>query len=197
MAGSRATCQQITSQPGMARLSRPDNAYPKAPAITVPMRNRSPTDKPPPPSRSANTTTMPAPAALASQKPRLGLSRVTIAAAAAVASGTMPSTTPPCAAGTCAIASAINTGKPTIVHRPAMTRCGHSLRAGRGRRSASSTATPQQPAMLARTAVRSSGSKRVTASRVAGSVPPNSSTPAMPRARPSFSRECVIAGRRD
>jgi hypothetical protein len=138
------------------------------------------------------TTTMAAPTMLASQKPALGRSCATSAAAAAVASGMMPSTTPPCDAGTCAIASAMNTGKPMIVQMPAKTNSSHDARGGIGRRKTSSSASPVHPAMAARAAERKNGSKATTANRVAGSVPPNNSTPAIPSAIPYRSREVVM-----
>jgi hypothetical protein len=46
--------------------------------------------------------------------------------------------------------------------------------------------------MLARAADRNSGSSAATATRVAGRVPPNYSTPAKPNANPSFSREVDV-----
>jgi len=136
-----------------------------------------------------------APAALASQKPKLGRSCATSAAAAAVASGMMPSTTPPCEAGTCAIARAMNAGKPMIVQSPVSMNSSQSARGSIGRRSTSSRTKPVQPAIVARAADRNSGSKVATATRVAGSVPPNSRTPAKPRTRPNFSWDVGVMRR--
>ena len=103
--------------------------------------------------RSTNTTTMAAPARLASQNPRLGRSCATSAAAAAVASGMMPSTTPPCAAGTLTMASAISTGKPMMVQSPASANSAQSSRGGSGLRSDQrATRGRRSPAMVARAA---------------------------------------------
>ena len=155
----------------------------------VPSRYRSPSATPRVSvSLSTKTTTMAAPAKLASQNPRLGRSWAISAAAATVASGMMPSTTPPCAAGTFTMASAISTGKPTMVQSPASTSSPQSARGGSGLRVTASSASPASPAMVARAALRNSGSIEATVSRVAGSVPPNNATPAKPSANPSFSR---------
>ena len=140
------------------------------------------------------TITIAAPARLTSQKPALGRSDATTHAAAVVASGMMPSTTPPCAAGTVVIASAISTGKPTAEHSAAAIRRPHSARGGSGRRRSSSSARPAQPAIVVRAAVRNSGSIEPTASRVAGSVPANSRTPAQPSAIPSLSPGIAMSG---
>ena len=104
----------------------------------------------------------------------------------------MPSTTPPCDAGTCDIARAMNTGKPMMVQMPARTNSSHDARGGIGRCRMSNSARPVHPAMAARAAERKNGSKATTARRVAGSVPPNNSTPASPSAIPIRSREVVM-----
>jgi hypothetical protein len=140
------------------------------------------------------TVTIAAPARLTSQKPALGRSDATTHAAAVVASGMMPSTTPPCAAGTVVIASAISTGKATVEHSAAAIRRPHSARGGSGRRNSSSSSRPAQPAMVVRAAVKNSGSIEPTASRVAGSVPANSRTPAQPSAIPSLSPDIAMPG---
>ena len=136
---------------------------------------------------------MSAPAALASQNPRLGRSWAKIAAAAAVASGRMPSTTPPWAAGTVIIASAANSGNPTTVHNAAPNISSQSDRDGAGRRRATRTTSPADPASAARATVRNSGSNPDTASRVAGSVPANRHMPRKPSNNPSFFWEIVTA----
>jgi hypothetical protein len=138
---------------------------------------------------------MPAPAALASQKPELGRSCAIKAAAAAVASGKMPSTTPPCAAGTVTMASAISTGKPMMVQIPVIASVRQFAGEGGRQRITSSVASPAQPAIVARAALRNRGSKARTASFVAGSVPANSIMPASPSRKPKVSREWRIAGK--
>src|SRR5580704_11640847 len=135
-----------------------------------------------------------APAALASQNPRLGRSCAKIAAAAAVASGRMPSTTPPWAAGTVIIASAANSGKPSTVQVAAPDISSHRDRGGRRRRVTQRTMSPADPARAARATVRNNGSKPATASRVAGSVPANRPMPMQPSNSPSLSRDLVTRG---
>ena len=85
-----------------------------------------------------------------------------------------PSTTPPCAAGTLTIASAMKTGKPMIVQTAASRNsCQGRARRHRPARSRAAISVRRNPAMAARAADRNSGSMAATASLVAGSVPPN------------------------
>ena len=74
-------------------------------------------------------------------------------------------------------------------HSMAMTSCGHSARGGKGRRSTSSSASEQAPAIAVRSAVSAIGSIADTAIRVAGSVPPKITMPTKPSSRPRRSRE--------
>ena len=136
---------------------------------------------------------MSAPAALASQKPVLGRSWVKSAAQAVVASGRMPNTTPPCAAGTVIMANAARSGKAKTVQLAAANISPQSLRGGKKRRVSRRTASAAQPASVTRATVRNTGSKPVTASRVAGSVPANRHMPKKPSKSPSLSRERLIA----
>lgn len=139
-----------------------------------------------------NATTSAEPMTPVIQKPRLGRSFASTAAAIAVASGRMPITTPPCAAGTDIIASAAHSGNSATVNSPATRQAMNFSRDGIRRRITSSASAAAMPAMVMRAAVRNSGSNPCTASRVAGSVPANSTMPKKASSRPVVSRGLVM-----
>ena len=89
-----------------------------------------------------------------------------------------------CADDTCRKASAVSSGKPTTTPSATTPSEGTSRHAGRGWRSASSSASPSSAAMLARAQVRKMGSKSMTATRVAGSEPAKIATPMKPLTHP-------------
>ena len=150
---------------------------------------RSPAEKLPPPWRSANAMTSAAPAMEAIQNSGFGRSWVMTTATSAVAMGRMPSTTPPCAASTVCMESAISNGNPTATQSMVTTSCGHSRRGGSGRRNTISSASEHSPAMAVRSAVSAIGSIADTPIRVAGSVPPKIAMPMKPSNRPRRWRE--------
>ena len=112
-----------------------------------------------------------------------------MAATNAVATGRIPSTTAPCEASTVCTPSAIRNGNRTLTPSVAIASCGHNRRGGSGRRSTINNASEHSPAIAVRSAVTARGSMAEIAIRVAGSEPPNTTTPMNPSKRPRRSRE--------
>jgi hypothetical protein len=81
-------------------------------------------------------------------------------------------------------ASAVNSGKPTTTPIATIANEVRSLRAGRFSRNSSSSANPSRPAIAARATVRKTGSKSITATRVAGSDALKIRTPRNPLSHP-------------
>ena len=71
-----------------------------------------------------------------------------------------------------------------LTHSIAIASCGHSARGGSGRRSTTSSASEQSPAIAVRSEVSAIGSICETAMRVAGNVPPKMAMPTKPSIRP-------------
>ena len=100
----------------------------------------------------------------------------------------------PCDAGTCRIAQAVNSGKPTITPAATTAIRGSSARPGHGERVASSTAAASTAATTARPRPTRTGSRPATASRVAGSVRLKQATPSRPNSRPRRRSAGLAAG---
>ncbi len=133
------------------------------------------------------------PAQEKSQKAGRGRSPPRRTAKIAVASGNSPTKTMECAEVTCRRARAVNSGKPTTTPSETMKSDVKSWRAGRFCLKTSSSTTANRPAMLARATVRNTGSKPVTATRVAGSEPLNITTPVRPFSQPLVALSIVIS----
>ncbi len=86
----------------------------------------------------------------------------------------------PCDAGTWRIASAVNSGKPTITPAATIAIRGSSARPGHGERVAASATAASRAATTARPSPTKTGSSPVTARRVAGSVRLKQATPNRP-----------------
>ena len=143
---------------------------------------------PPPPSTTAKATTAPLPTKATSQNPGLGRSPQNIAAARVVANGKMPSTTPPCDAGTDSMAMDMNRGKPITRHSPATISRFQYRMGGTGWRATRKITAATKAATTARpmpTVTTSRPPER--AMRVTGSVIEKMATPIKPSPRPLIS----------
>src|SRR5690606_874121 len=80
----------------------------------------------------------------------------------------------------CNKARADNKGNPTTTPNDTTNNAGNISRQGLGWRNRTNIDRPSTPAILARAMVRNTGSKSITATRVAGSDPANISTPKKP-----------------
>src|SRR5271166_4982433 len=92
------------------------------------------------------------------------------------------------------MANAANSGNKNTVQNAAPPISTHSDRRSAGRCVPRRTRSPAPPAIVIRAAVRNSGSRPVSARRVAGRVPANRHIPKKPSNEPSLWREVVIVG---
>lgn len=143
-------------------------------------------------SRMAKATTTAAPATPHSQNRVDGRSPPISAAKTLVARGRMPSTTPPCEAGTVCMAidermGNAKTRSTPAASNPARWGFGNGFLSTRSRMPAARLAT------VARPTVTNQGLKDSSASRVNGKVPPKITTPSNPSASPMVSREILLS----
>ena len=118
------------------------------------------------------------------QKAGRGLSPPLSTPKIAVESGNSPMKTIEWAAVTCVSAKAVSSGKPTTTPSATTINCAKSFLVGLSSLAARSIPSPKVPAIAARAAVRNSGSKSATATRVAGNEPLKMITPSNPLMKP-------------
>ncbi len=118
---------------------------------------------------------------LASQKPREGRSPPRTTATTAVAAGSSPTMTALCAAVSSRSASALNSGQPRTTPKETSASRFICARVGHGDRVASRISAAGTAANASRPIPTKIASSSSTATRVAGSVKLNASTPRKPR----------------
>ena len=182
----------MTSQPGNCRVRRPESVYPIAPIKTVPGQKKI--------AGPDLFTTAAAEhegvrknqdcsGSARDPKARLAtlVSARTAPAAAAVASGRIPIRRRHVRQVPSSWQARRARGKQAPCRRPPRSISAHSQRGGKVRCVSRRTNTSRASAIVPRATVRKSGSKPVSARRVAGKVE-NRRIPKKPSAKPSFSR---------